>query len=164
VLGEVVVDLVTDRTERLAPGTTLEAGDPPRHLTVRTSRRQGPGSRWLVVFDGVASREDAERLRAAVLRAPALPADPGVLFVHELIGAEVWSADGRRAGTVIAVEANPASDLLALDSGALVPARFVVSHEPGVRVTIDVPPGLLPEDAPAGDPPHGDPPEDPTPT
>ena len=42
----------------------------------------------------------------------------------------------------VAVEANPASDLLVLDSGALVPLRFVVSAEPG-HVTVDPPAGLF---------------------
>jgi 16S rRNA processing protein RimM len=149
--GEVVVDLVTDRTERLATGAALDAGD-GRRLVVRTSRPQGPGQRWLVSFEGVEGREGAERLRGTVLRAPALAHEPGVLFVHELIGAEAWCADGRRAGTVVGVEANPASDLLVLDTGALVPVRFVVANEPGRRVTLDVPEGLLPEgtDEPGG--------------
>jgi 16S rRNA processing protein RimM len=38
--------------------------------------------------------------------------------------------------------ANPASDLLELDSGALVPIVFVVDHAEG-RVTIDPPDGLF---------------------
>ena len=34
--------------------------------------------------------------------------------------------DGHELGTVTAVEANPASDLLVLDGGGLIPLRFVV--------------------------------------
>ena len=41
------------------------------------------------------------------------------------------------------MEANPASDLLVLDGGALIPLRFVVGTEPGVRVIVEVPDGLL---------------------
>ncbi len=41
------------------------------------------------------------------------------------------------------VEANPASDLLVLDGGGLIPLRFVVGSSPGERVTVDVPDGLL---------------------
>lgn len=146
-----VVDLVTDRTERLAPGTVLDT-DTGRRLSVRSSRRQGPGSRWLVHFEGIGSREDAETVRGAVLQAPPLPSDPDAVFVHELIGAEVVSTAGRRAGTVVAIEANPASDLLVLDTGALVPLHFVVSHEPGVRLVVDAPEGLLPDDMPEDTP------------
>jgi 16S rRNA processing protein RimM len=46
------------------------------------------------------------------------------------------------AGTCVAVVANPASDLLELDSGALVPVVFVVERMPG-RVIVDPPEGLL---------------------
>ena len=68
--------------------------------------------------------------------------DPEALWVHELIGAEVVAADGSSYGRVAAVEANPASDLLVLDGGGLVPLRFVVASTPG-RVVVDVPAGLL---------------------
>jgi 16S rRNA processing protein RimM len=42
----------------------------------------------------------------------------------------------------VSVVANPASDLLELDDGALVPLRFVTEHVPG-RITVDAPAGLL---------------------
>jgi 16S rRNA processing protein RimM len=45
-------------------------------------------------------------------------------------------------GTVAAVEANPASDLLVLDGGGLVPLTFLVTAEPG-RLVVDPPAGLL---------------------
>jgi hypothetical protein len=41
------------------------------------------------------------------------------------------------------MENNPASDLLVLESGALVPLRFVVDVVAGVRVLVDVPEGLF---------------------
>jgi 16S rRNA processing protein RimM len=41
------------------------------------------------------------------------------------------------------VEANPASDLMVLDSGALVPLTFVVAVEANRRVEIDPPEGLF---------------------
>ena len=40
------------------------------------------------------------------------------------------------------VVANPASDLLELESGALVPVVFVVDRAPG-RLTVDPPDGLF---------------------
>lgn len=135
--GEVVVDLVTDRLERVAPGSVLTAGS--RSLQVTASRpHQG---KHLVSFAGVTDRTAAEALRGAVLTAPPLD-DPDVLWVHDLIGLEVVDTDGARLGTVTAVEANPASDLLVLDGGGLVPLRFLVEEAPG-RLTVEVPPGLL---------------------
>ena len=138
--GEVVVELVTNRTERLAPGTVLasDRGD----LRVEASRPHQ--ARWIVVFEGVADRGGADRLRGLVLRAEPI-ADPDALWVHELTGADVVDRAGRSHGRVREVQANPASDLLVLDDGRLVPLTFVVEHEPG-RVVVDPPAGLL-EDA-----------------
>ena len=141
--GEVVVELVTNRLERIAPGASLvTAGG--RSLLVLVSRRSpatGGRQRWLVSFDGVAGREGAEALRGAVLTAPPI-ADPEALWVHELVGSTVRDLSGSPLGTVVAVEANPASDLLVLDRGALVPLHFVVGHRPG-EVTVDPPAGLF---------------------
>jgi 16S rRNA processing protein RimM len=138
--GEVLVRLTTDRNERLAPGSVLhtDAGE----LVVTASRPHQ--DRWIVSFDGRDRREAVEGLRGQVLRAEALD-DPDELWVHDLVGAEVVTieaAGGERVGTCVAVVANPASDLLELDSGALVPVVFIVDREHG-RVTIDPPAGLL---------------------
>ncbi len=135
--GEVIVELVTDRIERMAPGSSLYTPGGPLEI-VRSSPH---GRRWIVAFGGVADREGAESLRGLVLSAPPLE-DPDALWVHELVGAEVVGPDEQPYGRVREVEANPASDLLVLDDGGLVPLRFVVSHEPG-RVVIDPPAGLL---------------------
>jgi 16S rRNA processing protein RimM len=62
--------------------------------------------------------------------------------VHDLVGAEVLEPDGTRRGRVTAVVANPAADLLELDTGALVPLTFVVEHGGG-RVVVDPPVGLF---------------------
>jgi len=144
--GEVVVVLITSVEGRLAAGSEFECQG--RELVVERSQvvpgKVGPrGGQWLVRFEGVGTREAAEALAGATLRAePLSEADAEDLWVHELIGAEVVGAGGESHGTVTAVEANPASDLLVLDSGALVPLRFVVSAEAG-KVTVDVPDGLF---------------------
>jgi 16S rRNA processing protein RimM len=52
------------------------------------------------------------------------------------------TAAGEAVGRCTGVVANPASDLMELESGALVPVAFVVDHLPG-RVTIDPPDGLF---------------------
>ena len=63
--------------------------------------------------------------------------------MHELIGARVVDGRRRRRRVVDAVEANPASDLLVLDTGALVPAVFVVEQRDDATVVIDPPDGLF---------------------
>jgi 16S rRNA processing protein RimM len=137
VRGEVVVDLVTDRLERLAPGSELATDRGP--LVVVAARPHQ--HRWIVQFEGVDDRVAAERLAGVVLRAEPID-DPDVLWVHELIGATVVERDGTERGEVVAVVPNPAHDLLELASGALVPVVFVVSCEGG-RILVDPPEGLF---------------------
>jgi 16S rRNA processing protein RimM len=135
--GDVIVELITNRAERVAPGAVLHA--PDRLLTVAASRpHQG---RWIVTFEGIPDRNAAESLRDTVLSAEPLD-DPDELWVHELVGAAVVGVDGEAYGTVESVEANPASDLLVLDGGGLVPLTFVVEQGDG-RVVVDIPEGLL---------------------
>lgn len=148
-----MVDLTSDRPERVEPGSVLfagPAGGGGRRLeVVKASPHggppRGPGAvgRWIVAFAGVSDREGAEALHGLVLSAPPLAASgPDTLWVHELVGAEVADRDGRTLGRVAAVEVNPASDLLVLEDGGLVPMRFVVGSGPG-RVVVDSPAGLL---------------------
>jgi 16S rRNA processing protein RimM len=135
--GEVVVKLTTNREERVEKGTVLSTrkGD----LTIDHSRPHQNG--WIVGFAGVTTREQAEALHGLVLSAEPLDV-PGELWVHELMGSEVYDTAGALLGTCTAVEANPASDLIVLDGGGLIPLVFVVDHRPG-RTTVDPPPGLL---------------------
>jgi len=137
--GEVVVVLFSDLTERLDPGSVLSSAKGP--LTVEASR---PFSdRWIVAFDGIMDRTAAESLRGVELTAAALEV-PGKLFVHQLVGATVVDTAGVALGTVAAVEANPASDLLVLEGGALIPLRFMTEHRDAeATVVVDIPEGLL---------------------
>ena len=136
--GEVVVDLISNRPERLERGSVLSLGT-GESLTVSAARPFQ--HRFLVVFEGVTTREQADSLRAAVLLAAPIE-DPDALFVHDLIGCEVVEASGTSRGRVAAVQENPASDLLVGEDGWLVPLRFVVARETG-RLVVEVPPGLF---------------------
>ena len=69
--------------------------------------------------------------------------DDEELWVHDLIGVAVVAVDGSAVGTVESVQANPASDLLVLDGGALVPVVFVVERRDDGAVVVDLPEGLL---------------------
>jgi 16S rRNA processing protein RimM len=145
--GEVLVSLLTTEPSRLAGGSVLWAG--PDQLRVRRATRHH--TQWIVDFDGVTSRQQAEDLAGQVLTAPAKEAaddgDDQALWVHDLVGARVVEVDGTDRGRVTGVLANPASDLLELESGALVPLRFVVGTpertEAGVVVQVDPPAGLF---------------------
>jgi 16S rRNA processing protein RimM len=137
VRGQVSVELGTDRLERLTPGTRWHARG--GWLTVTAaSPHQG---RWLVTFDEIDDRTTAQRYTNTPVYAEPVD-DPDELWVHELIGSTVVEVDGTARGTCVSVVANPASDLLELDSGALVPVVFVVGRD-GDRIVIDPPAGLF---------------------
>jgi 16S rRNA processing protein RimM len=138
--GEVVVSLLTNRDERVAPGTVLVLdGEGGRELTVLTSI---PFThRWIVAFDGIFDRTASEAIAHRDLYAEPLD-DPDALWVHELVGKRVVDQHNVDRGPIIAVEANPASDLLVLESGALVPMRFITATT-DLAVSVDVPEGLF---------------------
>jgi 16S rRNA processing protein RimM len=133
--GDVIVVLVTNRTERLDPGNVFNNG---ALVVTRSSPHQ---HRWIVAFEGVDNIDAATALRDTVLYAPPID-DAAALWVHELVGATVTTPDGAVRGVVESVQANPASDLLVLDTGALVPLRFVVDAADG-EVIVDPPDGLF---------------------
>ena len=148
--GEVVVQLTTDREERVAIGTQLESDQGP--LVVAAARREHRkgqnrhtsqySQHWVVAFAGHDGRDAAEALRGLVLRAEPIE-DPDAMWVDDLMGSSVeLVGSGERVGTCVAVIANPASDILELDTGALVPIVFVVDRAPG-RIVVDPPDGLF---------------------
>lgn len=137
--GEVSVDMTTNVSDRLFAGATFVTD--LRVLVVEAVRPHK--ARWLVRFEGVIDRTAAESLHGLVLRAEPLDGEPEEGFwIHDLIGSSVVDVHGNEHGHVASVEANPASDLLVLDSGALVPLHFVVSVDSGT-VEIDPPDGLF---------------------
>jgi 16S rRNA processing protein RimM len=145
--GDVLVDYTSDRHERMTAGTALRTAD--GELVIATASRFQ--DRWRVRFVGVDDRNAAEALRGVVLLAEALPVGhDDELWVHQLIGAELVDIHGTSYGRVESVIPNPASDLLALEDGRLVPAAFVTDHAAGC-VVVDVPPGLLDQSDDQGD-------------
>jgi 16S rRNA processing protein RimM len=136
--GQVLVDLWTDRSERLDVGTELSS----LRGTLVVQAAAAHQDRFIVSFDRIVTREDAELWRGVVLSAPRIEVDD-VIWIDELFGADVFDASGLLRGTVVDVESNPASDILVLDTGALVPLTFVTNVQANVRIDVDVPEGLF---------------------
>jgi 16S rRNA processing protein RimM len=151
VKGDVFVMFVSDRAERRTPGAQLIARKAhiSRELTVETARLQN--DRYVIHFDGVDNRNDAELLTNAVLYGEEIE-DTDALWVHDMIGSRVVGTDGTDYGVCTGVIDNPAHAILEIDSGGLVPIPFVIECVDGVT-TIDPPPGLL--DASDADSPNG---------
>lgn len=136
--GEVVVAFTTDRhAERAAVGTELLVGED--HLRVAASRPHK--GQYLIRFEGFDDRDRADTLRGRIVRAVAIEDDEAI-FVHEVIGLDLVDQYGVGHGRVSAVVDNPASDLMELADGRLVPFVFI-TEVTDTEVRVDVPEGLL---------------------
>ena len=136
--GEIALKLLTDRAERVAPGSVLHT----HQGRLEVVKARPDKLRWLVTFDGVGDRAQADRFRGAVLYAEPID-DPDEMWVHDLIGSRVVCDQGIERGLVTAVQENPASDLLVLDTGALVPLTFVDGNPEAGTIRVTTPPGLF---------------------
>ena len=134
-----LVDLWTDRDRTFASGDALFRDR--RELLV--GRRSAHQDRFIVTFDRIVTREDAERVARGRASRATISTDDDAIWIDELFDAEVFDAQGVRAGVVIDVEANPASDIMVLDSGALVPLTFVTRSRRMCRIDVEVPEGLF---------------------
>ena len=110
--GELVVEPITDRPDAIfASGRRVFAGTHEgaisrdrRELVVRSARPFKGG--FIVEFDGIDTREEAEKWRARFLLVPGEelpPLAPDEVFVHELYGMRVELPDGAPIGVVEAV-------------------------------------------------------------
>ncbi len=105
------------RAGSLKDVTLVKDGAPAREISV-VSARELEG-RWLVVFDGVVTREDAQALRGfrvTVVEAerPALP--DGRIWVADLVGRPVVTEDGEPLGTLTGVIPRAGNDIFVIES------------------------------------------------
>lgn len=136
--GDIFVQLTTDRRERVAPGSEFfGAGE---MLKVTASRVAGNG-RIVAHFEQIPDRTAAEKHTNVELFAAPID-DPDALWVHEMIGQRVVDQDGVDRGRCVTVLANPAAEILELETGALVPSNFIERVADGV-ISVRVPDGLF---------------------
>lgn len=136
--GDIFVQLTTDRRERVAPGASFHARGTT--ITVESSRVGGNG-RIIARFDAFSDRTQAERWTNVELFAEPID-DPDAMWVHEMISKRVVDQDGVDRGACVMILANPAAEILELDTGALVPSNFVTSMDDDT-IHVVVPDGLF---------------------
>ncbi len=115
--------------------------------------RQGRVGECRMALRGVGDRDAAEALRGATVLVrpddlPKLP--PGEFYAYELVGCEVFAADGRSIGTVCSILETGGPDVLVIEGEdgdeQLVPAAEPLLQQVDLaarRIVIDAPPGLL---------------------
>jgi len=143
--GEVVIVTHDPESELLDEQETVWVGGVQR----RVAEARGTHRGWLVRFDGVATRNDAETLRGQrveVDRDALALADDDILL-SDLVGCQVRRVDGTPWGTISAIEGGM-QDLLVIHDGELerllpLVDEFVtaIDLDAGV-VTVDPPDGL----------------------
>ena len=138
--GELIVDLSTNRNERLNSGSVIST----QKLKLNVKRSRPHQKKFIVLFEGIENREQADELRGETLFAESV--EDGTVWVHELVGAEVIDQEGINRGLVTSVVHNPASDLLELEDGNLVPLNFLTNYEPGKTIFVTTPEGLFFQD------------------
>ncbi len=97
--------------------------------------------RIIARFDAFEDRTQADRWINVELFAEPID-DPDAIWVHEMISKQVVDQDGVERGRCVTILANPAAEILELDSGALVPSNFITSVEADA-IHVDVPDGLF---------------------
>ena len=145
--GEVYVVPISDDPRRFEPGSTLLWRDDS--LVVEATRPHG--TRFLVKFEGIDTRDQAEGLRGPLY----VPVDEvrsleeGEYWPHDLVGCEVWTVGQAHHGVVQDVLAGPAHDLLVIrtpNGDRMVPLVKDIVREVDAEaglILIDPPEGLL---------------------
>jgi 16S rRNA processing protein RimM len=112
VRGEVRVALDTDHPEHLAPPLTVYLGADHRPYAIEQARLDKGDA--LLKLEGFESREQADALRGlevAIRADEATPLGPGEFYVHQVIGLQVYTDEGKRLGRVVEILETGANDV-----------------------------------------------------
>lgn len=158
-----LMNLLSVQSVRL---THDKGGPRPGEYQVERAR-PGRVGECRLALRGVGDRDAAEALRGATVwvRSEDLPKLlPGEFYAYELVGCEVFLADGGPVGTVRSILETGASDVLVIEGAdggqQLVPAVEPMLQQVDLaarRIVIDAPPGLLDLNASGQEPGERDP-------
>ena len=153
VRGHMRVRVLSDVPGRFSPGAFLYVEG--RRYRVREVKRLKPDLIALAL-EGITTPEQARWLRGRFLEVPLdspRPRREGVYYHFELIGMRVLTPDGRRLGTLEEIISTPAHDVYVVrdERGreVLIPAVDSVVKRvdvEGGEMTVEPPPGLLPDE------------------
>ena len=154
--GEVRIEVRTDDSSRLAAGTVVLTDDPlVGELTI--ARLREASGKATIAFEQVVDRTDAEAMRGLLILAPG-QAEEDAWYPDDLVGLAARGDDERKLGTITAVRAMPAHEVLVLrePSGTHTMVPFVTAIVPivdvaGGFVVLTPPAGLLADEPVAED-------------
>ena len=156
--GELVVEPITDAPDAIfAAGRRVFAGTAdgridPKHRTLTVKSRRPFKDGWIVIFEGIDDRSEAERWRDRYLLLPESELPPpgdDEIYVHDLDGMRVRLEDGTDVGVIEAVYDLPQGlvmDVVRTKGSVMIPYNETVVRavDKGERVVVVAPPdGLL---------------------
>jgi 16S rRNA processing protein RimM len=144
--GEVVIFTHDPDSATLGEVATIFVGGIERTITNARDTHRG----WLVALEGIATRNDAERLQGQPVEVDreALQLEPDDILLSDLLGCEVRRPDGSLWGKVAEIQTGDHQDLLVIHDGdieRLLPLvdEFVTQIDLETStITIDPPEGL----------------------
>lgn len=161
VRGEMSLKILTDFPERIADldavylgSSAYDEAGATEHEVLSTRRHR---EQLLIKLSDIPTRDEAALQRGKLLMvtlADAVPLEEGEFYLYQIIGAEVVSEDGEVLGTLKEVLETGANDVYVVTGGmrgeVLLPDIPEVILDVDVnaqRITVALPPGLLPDDA-----------------
>jgi 16S rRNA processing protein RimM len=146
--GEVVLVTHDAESDLLDDLETIWVGGVLRRVVEARGTHRG----WLVLFEGIATRNDAETLRGQLVEVDreVLQLDDDDVLLSDLVGCQVQRVDGTPWGTIHAVEGGM-QDLLVIHDGEL--ERLLPLVDEFVK-SIDLAAGVVTVDPPEGLPEH----------
>lgn len=159
VRGELRIQVSTHYPERMAGLDTVYIGPNPHDREAAHGFGMVGARRhrdlWLVRLEGLTNREDADRYRDQLLMVAlddAVPLEAGEYYVYQILDARVVTTDGEDLGKIVDVLETGANDVFitrgSIYGEVLLPDIPEVILDVNVQdkiVTVDPPPGLLPE-------------------
>jgi 16S rRNA processing protein RimM len=164
--GELVVQVLSDVPDRLAPGRRLlltrdrppggpaSPARPERTVVVRTERPHKTGA--LVRLEGIEDRDQAEELRGAwleVLQSEVPEPPAGTYYHYQLLGCRCFDGDTELGEVVELLEDGGGLLLIVSDGRRRLPVPFVkeflksvtvnVAAGAAKRIDLELPPGLV---------------------
>ncbi|CAN5580335.1 MAG: ribosome maturation factor RimM [Actinomycetota bacterium] len=140
----------TLRVKPVGSGLHLRKGESPvvgdRRRTILGARQTPKG--FLVDFEGISSREEADAMRGAELfldRDELDEPDEGEFYVSDLVGLEALDESGEKVGTVAETFETAAHEILVIrEDGEEIYVPFTMEHVPEInleagRITIAQP-------------------------
>lgn len=146
--GEVVVHTHDPDSDILGDVESIFIGDVAYKVTGARGTHRG----WLVVLEGVTTRNDAELLQGkpVTIERDQLGLAEGDVLLDDMIGCTVVCVDGTPWGVVAAVEVGP-QELLVIHDGEL--ERLLPIVDQFVK-SVDIAAGVITVDPPIGIPEH----------